>query len=105
MVLFIATVLVPLVAVVAVVVAALFLPPPPQPAAARTVTSSTAVRPANACGFIRDTAAPCLVGLTKIRLSNLFVLAKRRGIVRQRDPPSLENVAAARDVERHQSVL
>src|SRR5438132_8263185 len=84
-------------ATVAVVFAEFFLPPP-QPAAARTTTSRTAA-------MLRDTAAPSLVGFTKIRLSNLFVLTKRRGIVRQRDPPRLEDVAAARDVERHQGVL
>src|SRR5215212_12067315 len=41
----------------------------------------------------------------EVRLLNLLVLLQALGVVRKRDRPRLQNVAAARDVERHQGVL
>src|SRR5437773_5573369 len=78
--------------VVAAVVAALFLLEPPHPATARARRTKTA--PASAFNFGRDTVwLLSLIGLTKIRFSDLLVPSKCSGIVRKGDLPGLEHVA------------
>src|SRR5919202_3079390 len=46
-----------------------------------------------------------LLGLAEIRLANLLVLAQRLRVVVERNPPGFHDVAAVRDVERHERVL
>src|SRR5712691_1884574 len=93
----------PDVVVVAAVVAALFVPPP-HPAATRETRTTRA--PASAVSFERDTAGLLsLIGLPKIRLSDLLVAKKRLRVVGERHRPGLEHIAAARHVQRHHGVL
>src|SRR6478672_252611 len=78
-------------AVVWVVVADVFLLLPPQPAARRATRRTRA--PASAVVFERDTAGLLsLIGLTKIRLSDLLVAEKRLRVVGQGNPARLEHV-------------
>src|SRR6478736_2274950 len=80
----------------------LLLPPQPLPAKARRRT----IAPASTKVFERNTGELLsLIGLPKIRLSHLFVPEKRLRVVRERHLAGLEDVAAARHLERHHRVL
>src|SRR2546425_2559953 len=90
--------------VVAAVVSALFLPPPPQPAAMRATRTTRA--PASAVSFERDTAGLLsLIGLAKIRLSDLLVAEKCLRVVSEGHRPGLEHVTPICHLECHHRVL
>src|SRR3954447_18649417 len=80
----------------------LLLPPQPLPAKARRRT----IAPASTRVFERNKGELLsLIGLAKIRLSHLFVPEKRLRFVRECHLAGLEDVAAARHLERHHRVL
>src|SRR5919202_4346010 len=59
-----------------------------------------AARPSQTESPFRESSA-----LAEVRLADLLVRLQLRGLALQRDAAGLEDVAAARDVERHQGVL
>src|SRR6266571_5018193 len=92
------------IAALLLVVVAAFLLLPPHPAARRTSRRTRA--PTGAVSLERDTAELLsLISLAKIRLSDLLVAEKRRGLVREGDLAGLQHVPPAGDVEGHHRVL